>query len=183
MNKDYEIKLHYWELIEKILREQRHDFLNEIQIIYGYIRLNKMDKAIEYINKCSKNAKIISKLSNLNCLELYLMLCDKFKEASNLGISIDFDVYSCCSKEDIVDKNLDVIVSSFEKIINIIIQCMYTNLYFEEQIFYIQEDKDRFIFKTEIYDDSVMSKLRSSLENFNGVFFKDRCIIYEAHLS
>ncbi|OPJ55557.1 Spo0B domain-containing protein [Alkalithermobacter paradoxus] len=183
MKEIHKIKLHYWELIEELLKEQRHDFLNEIQIIYGYMKLNRTDKVIEYINKCSKNAKINSKLSNLNCIELYIMLSDKFKRANNLGLCIDFEVYSVGEKKDIVVKNLDDAVFSFEKIVDIILHCMYTNSHFEEQIFYIEEMPDAFILKIEIDDSNLMDIMRKELENFKDkVIFEDNYLIYEVEL-
>jgi hypothetical protein len=33
----------------EILRKQRHDFLNHLQVIYGLLQLHKTERALEYI--------------------------------------------------------------------------------------------------------------------------------------
>ncbi|MDI3312655.1 MAG: Spo0B domain-containing protein, partial [Thermoanaerobacterium sp.] len=35
----------------RIYRQQRHDFLNYIQIILGYLQIDQKDRAIDYIHK------------------------------------------------------------------------------------------------------------------------------------
>ena len=49
----------------ELLRKERHEFMNNLQIIYGYLQINKNDKALEYIKKVSKNNSILSELYNL----------------------------------------------------------------------------------------------------------------------
>ncbi len=34
-----------------LLRKQRHDFINHVQVIYAYLQMNKQEKAEEYIDK------------------------------------------------------------------------------------------------------------------------------------
>jgi hypothetical protein len=38
------------ERASELLRKQRHDFLNHLQVIYGLLQLSKMERALEYID-------------------------------------------------------------------------------------------------------------------------------------
>ncbi len=178
-----EMRLYYWELIEELLREQRHDFLNEIQIIYGYIKLNKLDKAIDYINKVSKNAKVCSKLSNLNCIELYLVLFDKFKRVRDLGLNINFEVYSDGEKKDFLDKDIKKAIDSFNKAMDMILDFMYNNSDFEEHIFYIEETPESFIFKVDLAYLKESEHLKEKFKVFQGnIHVEEEYLIYELEL-
>lgn len=178
------IKLHYYELIENLLREQRHDFLNEIQIIYGYIKLNKIDKAIDYINQVSKDAKICSKISNLSCIELYIMLSEKFKRAKSLGIDINFEVYSDAQREEFMDKDINKVISLFEEAVDVIIDSMYNNSDFEEYIFYIEETCENFILKIDLYGLNSRNDIKEKFKELYGkVIIEEDYLIYELELS
>ena len=51
--------------IEKFInafRKERHDFMNCVQIIYGYLQLDNTKEAIRYINKIIGENKAISNL-------------------------------------------------------------------------------------------------------------------------
>lgn len=178
-----ELKIHYWELIENLLKDQRHDFLNEIQIIYGYIKLNKLDKAIDYINKVSKNAKICSKLSNLNCMELYIMMCDKFKKAKDLGLDINFEIYSNAKKEDFTNKNIRNMIDLFEAAIDRILDFMYNNSDFEEHIFYIEETCEILVLKLDLDRLNASCDLKEKFKLSSGkTIIEEEYLIYEIEL-
>ncbi|SHJ51824.1 Spo0B domain-containing protein [Tepidibacter formicigenes] len=184
MKKVNEIDLYYWDLIEELLREQRHDFLNEIQIIFGYIKLNKIDKAVEYINKVSNNARICSKLSNLNCLDLCLMLNEKFNKCKDLDINIDFEVYSVGEKSEFLNKNIKEAIVFFEKAVDIILGFMYNNPNFEEYIFYIEETSENFILKVDLNYFSDIEQLRKKLDlSYGEVILDEDYLIYEIELN
>lgn len=57
----------------KIIRNQRHDFMNYLQVIYGYIQINNLEKAKEYIDSLSSKNEIISILYNLG--DNFLAIC------------------------------------------------------------------------------------------------------------
>lgn len=40
--------------MEKILRVQRHDFINYVQVLHAYMQLGKIDKAADYLDKMVK---------------------------------------------------------------------------------------------------------------------------------
>lgn len=58
-----------------ILRRQRHDFMNDVQVIYGYLQIDKQNEAIKYIERLCEQNKVISEIYALQnnsaalCLE------------------------------------------------------------------------------------------------------------------
>ena len=45
----------------KLLKRQRHDFLNHLQIIHSLIILDKSPRALEYIEEVAKNSNWLEK--------------------------------------------------------------------------------------------------------------------------
>ncbi|TCL36468.1 sensor kinase SpoOB-type protein [Anaerospora hongkongensis] len=48
-------KLEVQEEVLLLLKMQRHDFINHLQVIHAMIQLGKMDKALIYIEELSKD--------------------------------------------------------------------------------------------------------------------------------
>ncbi len=46
--------------IIKLLRVQRHDFLNHLQVIHALIQLERKEKALQYIEKLAHDPDMIS---------------------------------------------------------------------------------------------------------------------------
>ena len=46
--------------ISKLLRIQRHDFLNHLQVIHAMIQLGRNEKALQYIEKLAHDPEMIS---------------------------------------------------------------------------------------------------------------------------
>ena len=59
----------------EVLRIQRHDFMNHLQVIYGYIQLGNLDRAKEYSLKTIDCVEKFGKFSKipLPCLQSYLL--------------------------------------------------------------------------------------------------------------
>ncbi len=45
-------------LAKKLLRRQRHDFLNEVQVVYSYLQVGKPEKAIQRIEAWIKDDEV-----------------------------------------------------------------------------------------------------------------------------
>ena len=45
-----------------VLRKQRHDFMNDLQVIYGYLQIKRPQGALDYIDRLSKQNEIISEI-------------------------------------------------------------------------------------------------------------------------
>jgi stage 0 sporulation protein B (sporulation initiation phosphotransferase) len=80
----------------RTLSHHRHDWMNDLQILYGYLRLKKPDKAVEIVDRIRERMENDSKISALGSAELsiYLLsfrtLCDHvrldFKVADGLQL-------------------------------------------------------------------------------------------------
>lgn len=116
------------------LRKERHDYMNDIQIIYGYLQLNKKDQALKYIEKMSMNNKIISKLYALGDQHFgFVMekLLKSFKEKDiTYEVDIEIDRFSRKVFEIDYDKKLNLvnnIINEFENN-----KCKFVYIYFFE---------------------------------------------------
>jgi stage 0 sporulation protein B (sporulation initiation phosphotransferase) len=69
----------------RTLSHHRHDWMNELQILYGYLRLNKIDKAVDVVDRIRVRMEHDSKLSQIGIPELatYLLsfrtVCDTMR--------------------------------------------------------------------------------------------------------
>jgi hypothetical protein len=101
------------------LSEQRHDFFNLLQILYGYTQLNKPDKVLAHITDYCKQIESIGKLYNCKCIKLADLLYTKCKEAESIdmklkvSIDISFDsIIRILDNQDIVYA-VDHVISGF----------------------------------------------------------------------
>lgn len=57
----------------KILRRQRHDFINHIQVVHAYLQLGKIEKALAFLeelaNDTNKNDFFMKYISQEECLK------------------------------------------------------------------------------------------------------------------
>lgn len=75
-----------------MLRKQRHDFMNDLQIVYGYLQLEDYSDAKQYIEKlCEINAEI-SELYSLGDSSLAYSLENLVRSLYYRSIEIDFDI-------------------------------------------------------------------------------------------
>ena len=73
-------------------RNQRHDYMNIFQIIYGYLQLNRKEDAIDQIKKVTSMTQNISKLYSISIFSMVLLLERKIMQANNLGINLNIEV-------------------------------------------------------------------------------------------
>ncbi|KGN02486.1 hypothetical protein Z969_05230 [Clostridium novyi A str. 4570] len=81
--------------IEKFInafRKERHDFMNCVQIIYGYLQLDNTKEAIRYINKIIGENKDISSLYALGDQCFGFCMEKVIKELNQKEIEVDLDV-------------------------------------------------------------------------------------------
>lgn len=84
-----------WEKLFKIFRKVRHDFQNNLQIIYGMIQLAKYDLVLKYIMKIKRADENISLICNLSepkliCYLLELVFLFREKDIS-ITVKINCD--------------------------------------------------------------------------------------------
>lgn len=76
----------------RIYRQQRHDFLNYIQIILGYLQIDQKDRAIDYIHKIIDEINEERSIFLLNTQSIIRLLKLKYelkRRGINLSIKID----------------------------------------------------------------------------------------------
>lgn len=56
------------------LSHHRHDWMNDLQIMYGYLRLNKPDRAVEIVERIRSRMEHDSRISQLGHAELSMFL-------------------------------------------------------------------------------------------------------------
>lgn len=183
MEKINDLDLKYWNLIDDLLKHQRHDYLNEVQIIFGYIKLNKIDEAVEYINKIRNEASINSKLSNLSCVDLYLLIEKKLKQCRKEGVNIDLDIYTNAKRESFNNKQVSKSLKCMEKALDKIFDCMNNNNEYEEYIIYIEETSEYFILKVALkYLKDVESIKKELNSDLTEIIIEEDYLIYEVEL-
>ncbi len=106
-------------------REQRHDYMNILQIIYGYLQLKKNDKAIEQIKKITNMATSVSKIYNLSILSVSLLLEKKIKEADNRGVELICNAMNYIENEFRSIRNEEQIILKLTEIIDYLIGKVY----------------------------------------------------------
>lgn len=101
--------------IEQI-RMQRHDFMNYLQVIYGYLQIEKPEEAINYIKNINQKMVIFSQLFNLENPIFALLMQDVITNSYKLGFSVEFESELEYISLDFSEKNIDNMKAAFEKI-------------------------------------------------------------------
>ncbi|KJS82045.1 MAG: hypothetical protein JM58_13390 [Peptococcaceae bacterium BICA1-8] len=95
--------------MEKLLKElleanrhQRHDFLNHLQVIWGFIKIKREEKAIEYLQEVTDYLQGLRDLNKISHIEL---VADISAKILSLGLNKGFKI---CVPEvwDIEDENI-----------------------------------------------------------------------------
>ncbi len=60
----------------ELLRIQRHDFINHLQVVHALLQLGRTEKALKYIEDLAKDASLIS-----NAIKVYQEQGDNLKKA------------------------------------------------------------------------------------------------------
>lgn len=72
------------------IRAQRHDFMNDMQVIWGYLQLGKPEEAGKYIVRMNSCMDLYSRIFYLGNPTLSLFLYDNINRAKKLGLSVEF---------------------------------------------------------------------------------------------
>lgn len=118
------------------IRAERHDFMNYLQVIYGYMQINKTQDAMDYIKEINKKITILSQIFNLEAPSFAIIMQDFISKCYNRNINVDFYTeleYINCdafSKNmygirkimySIIDKFVDILFNKYENDNNIYI--------------------------------------------------------------
>lgn len=75
----------------RTLNHHRHDWMNDLQILYGYIQLGKIDKAVQCVDKIKERMHQESKISKLGIPSLVFYLQSFRTSNSSLELEIALD--------------------------------------------------------------------------------------------
>jgi len=76
----------------KVIRTERHDFLNHLQVISGLLQLKKEERALEYIGKITEEIYDLGKITRINDSKLATSILLKNYEAHEKGIKVNLDI-------------------------------------------------------------------------------------------
>lgn len=106
------------EKLLEVIQVQRHDFLNHIQVISGYLQLNKVDYVREYIRQICLETTQMSKTARIVVPEVAAALLIGFKDAAKYQITtslvVDSNLADCAVPGDVLG---EVLECSFESVI------------------------------------------------------------------
>lgn len=74
------------------IREQRHDFMNYLQVILGYLQLNKPDCAVQYIKQVTREIQELSSVTKIENPYLVTALLLVFQKGKSLGVRLSLKV-------------------------------------------------------------------------------------------
>lgn len=78
--------------LNNVLRAQRHDFLNHLQVVYSLIELNEYKEASDYIETLYKDIKKVNKSLKTTNAAINALLQAKLVDCENKDILVDLQV-------------------------------------------------------------------------------------------
>jgi len=75
----------------RTLSHHRHDWMNELQVLYGYIRLKKYEKLQDYVDKIKETVMQESYISKLGDPQLVAYLLSFRVDKRNMALEIEFE--------------------------------------------------------------------------------------------
>ncbi|MFC4600395.1 Spo0B domain-containing protein [Cohnella hongkongensis] len=90
----------------RTLSHHRHDWMNELQILYGYLRLNKLDKAVDVVDRIRARMEQDSKVSQLGCPELSVYLLSFRTFCDTMRLEVDVEDGVCFDKLPLAPERL-----------------------------------------------------------------------------
>jgi len=146
--------LHEYSEIVKYIREQRHDFMNHIQVIWGYLQLDKPDQAMRYIGELNSKLGVLGALFRLEDPVLSLFLYNHIKEAFKMGVNVDIETDVEHMSGDFGKNYLEKLFNMGQLLQEIIKRTagledktVYIDIFCDDNIFYI-------VFSNNPYDDN-----------------------------
>ncbi len=103
------------------LREQRHDFLNHIQVVYSLLEMGESDEAADYLERIWTEFKTVSRVMRTKVAAFNALLQVKAAACEERGIALELDVRStlsmlsvpaweiCCIIGNLIDNAIDAI--------------------------------------------------------------------------
>ena len=96
---------HLQEMMQ-VIKAQRHDFINHLQVVYGLLQIGENNQALEYITDLYQDIQVSGEILRLAIPELIALLMVKMGVATARGISLSIAVES--DLKELAIKPLDI---------------------------------------------------------------------------
>jgi two-component system sensor histidine kinase AgrC len=80
--------------LNQMLRVQRHDFMNHLQVVYSLMELESYAEARGYIDRVYKDIRNVSRLMRTDNAAVNALLSAKAEEAAGRGVLMEFNIRS-----------------------------------------------------------------------------------------
>lgn len=84
--------MEYFHKFIDLYRKQRHDFMNNVQVIYGYLQLKKEEEMKKYLDKVIEENKTISKIYALGDQYLGFFMEQNIRNLWEKEITVELDI-------------------------------------------------------------------------------------------
>lgn len=84
---------HLQEMMQ-LIKAQRHDFINHMQVVFGLLQIGENDQAQEYIGELYHDVQVSGEILRLDIPELTALLMVKMGVATAQGISLNMSIES-----------------------------------------------------------------------------------------
>jgi len=113
------------------LREQRHDFLNHLQVVYSLLEMGEHQDAIEYLETVYTQLQSVSRVMRTKVTAFNALLQAKNADCEQRGIHLELDIHSalediaapswelCCIMGNLIDNAMDAAESSKDPLIRL----------------------------------------------------------------
>lgn len=129
--------------ITEQVRNQRHDFMNYLQVIYGYLQINRPNDAVEYIKKINKKMIMLSQIYNIDSPVISMFVHDIISQLEKNNIEWELkNIESYISNEDL-SKNIYIYKELYKKHISLIHNFIKNNMINEEVDIYLVNHNQR----------------------------------------
>lgn len=95
-----------------LLRTQRHDFINHLQVVYGMIQLHKREAAMEYIRETGSYVASSNLAAEIDNPVLAALIAKKSWEAEQNGVEFYINIQSSLSGIPVSCSNLSSILAN-----------------------------------------------------------------------
>lgn len=126
------------------IREQRHSFANDIQVIWGYLQIGRISEAKDYIIVLNKRMDIYNNIFKIGNPSLCIFLYKNIAKAFNIDINIDFESSIGWVKDDyfigcnFIFNYLDILFEEVLEQANLGDKLVYIDIFYEDDILYIE---------------------------------------------
>jgi sensor histidine kinase regulating citrate/malate metabolism len=165
------------------IREQRHNFANDIQVIWGYLQIGRVNEAKDYIRELNKRANIYNSIFKIGNPSLCIFLYKNIAKAFNIDVNIDFESSVGFVRDDYfigcnyVFNYLDIL---FEKILeqaNCGDKMAYIDIFNEDNILYIELSSSNYTVSVDklppvedkAINNCIDKKIKDTIENIKKV--------------